>query len=683
VSRAVLALGVAALGGCTLLNAPDPGRLDAGFDAPIPIDAYGRDATDAPICTRFERTCDDGDDEDCDGLVDCNDFDCATSLDCCGASQTVVPTESFDPPFPDWPWMPTSFGAITQPGPRLDDFGRTGVPRGVRVRDCVPIDLGARVMATLYAEAGTPVCGATACENYASIVLSPATDMPPGDPRGLLDELAVRVYHDGRAEVRRADEVLETAPTNYGLDPIAVTIELTPGVHTDGLAYVFATIRLQQPGIAEWTPFENDPFIPREHLVGAELGCTVARGLFLAFEGVGTNSGVDDVEVTRFECANPSHFQSPGTLGVELEAPDIGAEPGWTLGGVGEPAIASYRSSVSDPERWELAYDASNRDRALEGMAPVHYSIGGSYTTASGGLTMWTARLGSMSPRTAGEPILGFDPPDCVGAVVPDPPNDCSLLRSYREPGLYVPLDEADRTLLSPTTSPFLVAARQIPASRDFEIVGARYDGLPLDDSDLATLLSPHEGCASLRDPALLPGAPDGEMPFFLLYTCDPGDGTPTTIRAARLASPLGPATAEPGWEIRPDQLGRFAEAGVSSPDGAVWFVGATSGYAVYRIYFVAESYDGAPVLAFAEGNAQAWGELPDVVPYAGNPVLRSDDPLLGDCPTDGCDIRSVAVTRHADLPNRVRLYFGRTLEEDTSIRHVLTPLDQVWPALR
>ena len=33
-----------------------------------------------------------------------------------------------------------------------------------------------------------------------------------------------------------------------------------------------------------------------------------------------------------------------------------------------------------------------------------------------------------------------------------------------------------------------------------------------------------------------------------------------------------------------------------------------------------------------------------------------------------------------APLANRVRLYFGRTLEEDTRIRHVLTPLDQVWP---
>ena len=675
--------------GCLL---PDPYRLDAqvdaGSDAPADAPQDAPDASDAPhdagpFCAPavlHETQCTPGSgDEDCDGLADCNDFDCSTSLDCCGMGSPFL-SEAFTGGVPaSWGWMPSGQGSIPQPSGQLSDFGTTGLPRGVRVPLCLPADLGVRVLLDMQVDGMAPSCpaGISPCVNYAAAVLSPASDMAPGEP--LLDELGVRLHSDGRAELRQAGSVVATAPAPFGAGVVRVTIELAPGVDASGIAYAFATVTLTQ-GPTGWVALDHAPFVPRDHLIGRPLGCTEALGLNLAFEGISNHVSIDNLAVRRFECANPGHFVAVDAIGSTVAG--AGAAD-WTGGGAGSPGlVAFFPSSTSMVERWDLAYDASNRERTLEGASTVHYSIGGAIR--SSGLAFsdgWTA-------RSAGAPLLGYRPPDCDGSTIPMPPGDCALLRSWRDPSIYASVDETSRALVGGAMgSAWLSYAREtMPGSRVHDLVVAR---LELADAPVGAertmLAASATDCRSLRDPTLLPMQPAGEGDaLLLLFTCDRGPGVPTTIGAATLADINATAVVSSTRALDPSTFGPFARAGLSSADAAVFFVGTAAApetqRAVYRVWLMTRDFS-RPTLSFVEGTAP-WGQVPGFVPYGANPVLLPGDPILGTCPPRGCALDSVAVSRHANEPTVVRLLLARTLDEDTGIRHVLVPLDQHWPAL-
>lgn len=711
-SRIFLLTAACVLSGCSLIFGVDPDqypfdsgdRADSGLDGGTDAGDGGTDAGDAGtdasldgwICPRrFERECAGGEDEDCDGLIDCNDSDCATSLACCSDRAPLFDLVTFDDAFPsEWTWIPISDEAISQGGDDwLHDFGTFDYPRAVRVDRCLPIDLGVRITASMLPLNLPPMCPGSepSCANYATLLVTESTNATP--PETLAENFAVRVYHNGRVEIRAAGKVLmnsavdgvmfNTGPTSTA---ISLRVELTPGVQDDGLPYVFARVELTQGRISwplEGTPpmfLPPRPIFPREYLRGSDIGCSGARGLLLAFEGRGDNVRVDNVGVALFGCANPAHFEAAG---AEIDADDADGplydSDDWTAGGLGSPSVQSFFPSVSSRERTEIFYDASNRDRTLEPTDGVRYSIGGSYTTDPDGVS-------NLVPRSMANPILGLRPPDCIGTMMP--PGGCDVRRSWREPALFVPVDETRTMLVGPQLG--LVYARETgPLSGVFELgVAAAY----LDDESFVerrgALAASGDGCTSRRDPVLLPTRPGGvATDRVVLYTCERAMG-PSSIRGLQLREfPPGPDDITPidGDIIAPGAPGTFSGDGVRAADAAVWFREAEpTDQMVVRVWYVSEARSTDPAtISFAEGSGPQ-GQLPALHPYPANPVLRSNDPVLGACDAVGdCQIESVAVTRLANEPDTVRLLVSRTLETSTGIRHVLVPLNQVWPPLR
>ncbi len=653
--------------GCLL---PDRTRLDrdasldAGSDVGLPDDAGdgSLDAGDACIIAeQHEASCDNRRDDDCDGLTDCNDFDCGRALYCCGPGRAER-VFSFDTGA-GWRSLPTGVLPNIEPeGGVISNFP-SSEPRATRYDECLSIDLGMEIRSILRARG--PRCSPDSPCPYASLVLTPISEMARGVP--LADELSVRLDADSRIEVRRAGAVLARSPTPFGASNIDVRIRLTPGIDERGGAWIYADIRIVSADLT-WSPWEGlRPLVPREDLIGASLGCTEARGLYLALEGLGDGVDIDSITIDPYECANPSHFERPSST-TPLEGAALGVDPSWSSGGVGAPALSSYFIDDEPPETWTVLYDATNVPRTNELTTPVRFSIGLSQSTRSTG-DGWTVR---------GDPLLGADPPHCTGC-----------LASVREPTILLPVrDHADSSPghrgLPHSSRGWIVYASEIEGSggRRFELEARSLIASPIGIGGTRfTLLTPASelgGCASLRDPLLLPVASADTDDAWLLYSCE-RDGSLREVRIARFSvSDDGPRARPMGVALTASQLGSFASIALRAADGATWIVHEE--LVIHRLWFVTRDLRGRTAIAFAEASGPP-DALPTFEPYAANPVLRADDPILGGCDTYSCEIESLAVTRMANSSHRVRLFVARAIRMPSEIRHVLVPLEQVWPA--
>jgi len=642
---------------------PDDGGGDAGDAGDAAED--GADAGDGSVCDvreQHERTCEGGEDEDCDGLVDCNDFDCGRDLGCCGAGGTATISDFTTGAF--WTSLPTGVApAIAPSGGVVADF-YSSEPRATRFDSCLPVDLGIEVRALMRARGGACTAG-TFCP-YASLVLTPQSEMARGVP--LADELSIRVYADGTVEARRAGRVLSRHDAPLGAGVIDVRVQLTPGIDDAGVAWVYAHVRVVSPD-EEFVPWpELRALVPREDLIGAALGCEEARGLYLALEGQGDRVEFDSVTVDPAECANPSHFQRPSGGLAELDAASVGATPRWSSGGIGAPALGSYLLDGAPQTTWTLLYDATNVPRTNELLAPVRFSVGLSQTTRDDGVSDWSVR---------GDPLIGLDPPQCAGCMP-----------SVREPTFLLPVEEDERGLPS-SSSGWVVYAREVDGSggRRFSLRARRLTASPIDTGSTEyELIVPVTGdagpdeCESLRDPLLLPMERESADEAWLIYSCERPRGVLREIRIARLVSDaLGPRVeglAAP--LLTSTDFDPIAALTLRATDGVAWFVGED--LVIYRIWLATRDLMGRTAIAFAEASGSP-AQPPVFEPYAANPVLRADDPLFGDCTTRDCAIDSVAVARTANSPHRIRLLVARTITTSTEVRHVLSPLDQVWPA--
>jgi hypothetical protein len=659
--------------GCLLPDRTKLGRdggdagSDAGPDVGIPDDAGdgGTDAGDAcVIAEQHEASCDNTRDDDCDGLTDCNDFDCGRALYCCGPgrAERVFPFETGA----GWRSLPTGVLPSIEPEGGIISNFPSSEPRATRYDECLSIDLGMELRSILRAR-GLRCSSGSPCP-YASLVLTPVSEMARGVP--LADELSVRLYADSRIEVQRAGVVLARGPMPFGAGNIDVRIRLSPGVDEQGDAWIFADVRIVSADLT-WSPWEGSrPLVPREDLIGASLGCAEARGLYLALEGMGGGVDIDSVSIDPYECANPSHFERPTGAVPQIERSVLGIDPSWSLGGIGAPALSSYFVDDEPPETWTLLYDATNVPRTNELTAPVRFSIGLSQSTRSSG-DGWTVR---------GDPLLGTDPPHCSGC-----------LTSVREPTILLPIrDHADGSPghrgLSHSSSGWVVYASEIEGSggRRFELEARSLIASPIGTGATQfTLLTPASelgGCTSLRDPLLLPVASEDTDDAWLLYSCE-RDGTLREIRIARFSvSGSGPAARPMGVALTANQVGTFASISLRAADGATWIV--DDDLVIHRLWFVTRDLRGRTAVAFAEASGPR-NSLPIFEPYAANPVLRADDPIFGECDAVSCEIESLAVTRIANSPHRVRLLVARTIRMSSDTQHVLVPLEQIWPAPR
>ena len=653
-SRALVALAALLIGGCSWLNAPQRNLVppDGGIDGGV------------------ELFCDDGLDDDEDLAFDCDDSDCAEEPACCERRATTMSEDWTAPNLSaGWTFAPT--GAPWSPlRPSLDGMTFVGgflpddSPRALVSKDCVSLALGGWVSTTLRATDPEGCEANAACDRYAGIVLTVATDSTPGSK--LLDELAVTLHAGGLILVTQAD--VEVARKAVAInESVEVEIELRPTLDELNLPIIKAEVTVDGESL-----LEDFPVTASSNLV-TPGDCGEVPGLHVAAQGRGDGVYVGPVETEKQDCANPSQFDEQSAI---LNGSNLEFTPSWVAAYVGSPALASSRNSVSDVQ-WDLIVEGSNDAPELEPSTHIGYALGHARVATDPGGN-W--RLDAW--ESSGSPKVGNDPPSCLDG-------SCTSNRSVREPHLLAEWN-AEQELRDLVLS----FAREVvtsSAERDlFGIQIVRPVGGPSTSITLTSTptVSPNDipECVSLRDPALIPVDPEAQQGYWLLFSCVEGAGTATEIHAVRISRALE-VIYEGGEPMRrvvlvASELGPFAAAGIRSPEPLVSF--EEDGMRL-RIWFLAQSVPGTWGVALAEARTHDTAalelELPEAVPFAVNPIVRSDSTLVRSGCFDGeCNITGIAVAPRADDPSRLRFLLARRLNlPGVGRTDQFIPLEQTW----
>ena len=654
--RAPIFALLVSLGGCSWLNAPnrDLTPPDAG------VDGGG-----------IELFCDDGLDDDDDEAYDCDDSDCAEEPACCERRRTTLSEDWSSAELGgDWHFTPTE-GAPWSPL-RVSLDGTTFVggflpadsPRSLLSRECVSLALGGWVETTLRSTDASGCATNEACDEYAGVVLSAASDSAPGNK--LQDEIAVTLHAGGLVLVTQAD--VELARTTAAVDAdLAVEIELRPTLD-DGLRPILRALVV----VDGETVLEGFELGGTESLL-SEGECAELPGLFVAAQGRGAAVYVGPLETAKQDCANPSQFDEQSAT---LSASNLEFTPSWVEGYVGAPALASSRNSVADVQ-WDLIVEGSNWGPELEPDTHVGYALGHARAAIDEGgnwrLSGWDS---SASPK------VGDEPPACV-----EP--GCEDNRSVREPHLLAELSETQE--LRDLVLSFARELVDVPTERDrFGIQIVRPVGSPSTSIALpgTPTLSPEQipECISLRDPSLIPVDPEGLDGYWLLYTCVADAQPPREVHAVRISRALEVVdeAGEPMRRVvlRADDLGPYAAAGIRAAEPLIRF--DDDGMRL-RIWFLAQATPGDWALALAEARthdlAMLRFDVPEPLPFLVNPILSNDSTVvLSGCLAEECSITGIAVTPRADDLSRLRFLLARRLKIGSgAYSDQLIPLEQTW----
>lgn len=638
------------LAGCSLLNAPDRRLIstDAGVDA-------GDGGSDADTGVPDE-ICDNGIDDDGDGLSDCIDFACAGRAQCCDVGSTVL-QETWDPAdnlSATWAAIPSASASypvreFVSGTPQITAFEGPNTS-AILTRSCVPLALGLELAITF-----SPMSEGT-CRDHceASLVLTGAQDLLAGEH--LPDDLAVRMDSEGLLTVSQAGRTLATATARTGASQrTRVTLRLGSAFR-ENEAVVEATVTAHNLDTdTREILLENEAFLAREDLIDNLARCDESEGLFVAIEGHGDRVHVGALEATTLRCANPDQFQVPPDAPLTAERLGVGT---WAAGGIGRPALVSSQNGAD--VQWDLLFDGTNVDRQAERFVSLGLALGHAQTT-TWNASPWIQRDG---------PRIGEDPPACTG-------EGCGIDEAFREPSAFASLDASDR--IAQLYSAF---ARRLPTTDGTERYGLWAQLVARDPNTVeapraTAVLMADEGCQSLRTPSIAPaGASFLDAGFLLFYTCERTDDV-DEIHVLRLSASLE-AMGQPATVVTAGDLPDYAEGGVNSP--AVWVdFDSSSQAAVYRLWFLAHSGGGAESsLAMMQAQVDTAGELPRFRPYPGNPVLRAGDDPLGGCPGT-CTISGVSVTRRIDSAQVLRLLVALDLNDAGTTSYKFVPLEQFW----
>lgn len=664
------------LAGCTLVNAPDRDKLrfDGGVDAEVDggpdadAEPDGGDAGDSGDGgdAGVPEVCDDDMDNDGDGLVDCEDFDCASYRAATGGCcDNDIPDTTLDvmmwPSDLDADWDATRRVDGMPLFPRVEAgrlvFERSSDPHAVVYETCVPLGLGATLQVNFGPRGDTATCDAEGrCDHFAALVLSPVAEQRL--PRRLAAELAITMHASGRLDVSQDATLLATTM----LDPLLesfyeVEVELLVDVDTAGRGVLRTDVSVKntRDEVFAWSA----PLISLRNLFFDRAACADSAGLRLAIEGAGRGVDVGITRAAKLACTNPGEFlrreldpltagDVPGVITASLDFDAPARTPRWA-----DEALmsASLLGVGSSSPAWHVAAEATNDQPELVTTARVGWAIGYAFETT------WNVETWSDASQS---PVLGDRPPSCLDGT-------CSGPRpAAREPHLFLAGGGVN-----------VVYAAEQGTSERFELRFARNVTTAMLAS--SPLLSPTQEteCDSLRDPAIVPRV-DVEDGYWLFFTCE-RDGR-SSIRLRALEVGLGglEVTDEPSVEIlAPEGLGAFARDGVRSPEPVL------DGN-VYRVWFLGLDDVAGPSVGVALGSPKGVmpNDVPVLVPYPANPVLRSSDPPFADCL--GCTLEGIAVARHPDRVDRLRFLVTRRVPlVGGGRRFELMALDQTWRATR
>ena len=659
------AVALLSLAGCSVFNDPDRSKL-------LPVGGSGGAGGVGGVggSDGVELFCDDGIDDDDDTRIDCDDPDCAEEPACCERRRPALNDGWSGDLRLRWTFAPTTDGAWSPSTPTFDDvrfvgdFGSAETPRALISDDCVALALGGWVTGRLRTTDPTGCTNDEPCERYTAIVLTTADDLAGGGR--LPDEVAVTLHAGGLVQVTHAETELARTTATVGED-LTFEITLRPALDEEARPVLRASV------VAGGETLVEDFVTSRIPNLIEDGECSEIAGLNVAVENQGSGVFSGPLEVTRQDCANPSQFQKQVAT---LTGSSLRFAPSWRSAYVGAPTLASSRDPFDDVQ-WDLIAEGSNDAPELEPVTHVGYAIGHARDTSDPGedwsLDDW---------ETSGGPKAGDDPPSCVTI-----PGGCVGNISVREPHLLAELTEG-RVLRDLVLS----FAREVsPDPPDvFGIQVVRPVGAPVTGVDVPPLptLSPDAipECVGLRDPALIPVDPDSLNGYWLLFTCVQGPGATTEIHAVRLSRALEVLT-EAGEPMRRvvltvDDLGPFAQGGIRAPEPLVSF---TQDGLRLRVWFLAQEAPDTWSVALAEGRtrdaASLATDLPEILPFPVNPILRHDSPLvLSDCLGEGCSITGIAVTPRGDDPELLRFLLARRVNLPGGGRtDQLVPLEQPW----
>lgn len=385
-SRLVVMLlaGLLPAAGCSVILAPDRAEInrdaaaaDGGFDSGMDggmdgdIDGGfdgGPDGGD-PRCLNapaFEVSCTNAVDDDCDGLEDCEDFDCAGAITCCMQSNsTTVPYAD------NGLWQ--DLGGPTR-GSAGINFG--GGRSAALLTACSPLAFGASYRATMQAGVGPST-------DFASLVMGPVNAFGPS---GLLTEIAV-ILQDGEFRVERAGSPIGDT-LEIGAVPYTVQLNVFPGADEAGRAVLRAQVDVARMGAETTTLLDDVAVMPLDDLID----CGAADGLYVGFEGQGTSVRVTGEELATeiFACGNPSQLREDRFYERADTFGDVGP------GGLGEPALSAFAVTTATAGRLELWLDAASTERSDEIILPPAYAIHGAYVDST---LSWTARDATTAGR--------------------------------------------------------------------------------------------------------------------------------------------------------------------------------------------------------------------------------------------------------------------------------------------
>ncbi|MBW2461728.1 MAG: hypothetical protein JRH11_08780, partial [Deltaproteobacteria bacterium] len=239
----LIASAMFALSACTLVNTVDYNKLDASDTGTDAMDSGDPDAGDGgddgdggdadagdtgPRCSDLQEMCGDGVDNNCNGLVDCNDFACGQLEKCCSRGMEGVLDYNSGIA---WDGIPMPPG--TRPdfdGNTIMKFAGTGAPTGL-LTSCLPLEAGYEIR-TSFTLARMD-CDDTSYECFARIALTPSPGSSPGNR--ILEDIGVEMMSDGHLVVTRASSVVPTDSVEIGVGgSIGVVLTLTAGAYPDG-----------------------------------------------------------------------------------------------------------------------------------------------------------------------------------------------------------------------------------------------------------------------------------------------------------------------------------------------------------------------------------------------------------------------------------------------------------------
>ena len=439
--------------------------------------ADGDADADADPANAENWCCSNHNDDDGDGLVDCEDDGCAPSAFCCGLETPHVDdtNNSFDDAY--WELFSGRTQSVDWDNNTVVDWRDEGLFNGAASRVPANMAFGLSISFHVAITETVPCFDPLLCEHSAGIALSP-TPAPTSAvaPNWNLAVLATSSNHIVVIRGRRTIHRIGVEPPSEEGQPVfrEVSVDLMPAAGTDGSNGFRMVLRVEggravchEDGSSEGC--RDEPEWVSEDLVlwdtDNNLQGEEGRGTYLMALGTGNGVHLSDsegesVRVSVRSCANPAAWEHGGAREEPEDQLDdrLGRDHAcWAAGALRAPTVARITS-----RQYIMLFEGTTRDISVSGYGYNNYSLGWLESRDP------TLQLWYPGPEREEDNLLRFRPIDteydinCMDSIPltddcedwgftppPPAPSDCESVRGNRSPHLLPSTDGEYRVLFS------------------------------------------------------------------------------------------------------------------------------------------------------------------------------------------------------------------------------------------